>query len=577
VVAAAEARRVIASVRGLIVLAAIAVLCAVLALCGGAPGVVDHALVPGLDPDRVVSLAWTGAPRTPLGRDVAIARARVEDPSGSASGQERPGAEDASGSASGPGRARVEDPSGSASGPERWQWPDGAPVEPAAVDRLLTALRGARWHRASEEDRAGRIRATLTVTTAAGSYAIGLGEPLGDQAWIVIDHRALLVDGWVAHALDAAPLELRVRRPLADLGGWVGLRGAATCAVDVAAATVACGAAPVRLDPTVMATLARTLGDLAIVRLPDSPIARGSGLEIVVRVHAAEAWQGVAAAQQVAPGENEPRIVVLAGPCPGAPELRAILATTGDGCVAAETAGAIEALAGQLAGPPEAIADRRLAPSAVRVTLLDGGVVDTTKRTVNGAGAEPARITELVDALAASATIAAIPTTPPRGQLVVVDRRGVATKLEVRGDVVVEPGQPFGRRPGAAQLAIVTEPSGALAVPVLWVEEPIRVASITVDGVTFTRGAVIGEWSGTTTPRRLDALADALAAPRAELGAPVALDHPHHISFVVAPPVGAAVRRELDVAPDGARCAARIDGQPRYVTRALCDALASRL
>ena len=76
-----------------------------------------------------------------------------------------------------------------------------------------SALRGARWHRRAERARAGAIHATLFVD----GLDVSFGQPLEgvDQAWLVVDGHALLVDGWVARALEPQTLALIDREPFA--------------------------------------------------------------------------------------------------------------------------------------------------------------------------------------------------------------------------------------------------------------------------------------------------------------------------------------------------------------------------
>ena len=96
----------------------------------------------------------------------------------------------------------------------------------------------------------------------------------------------------------------------------------------------------------------------------------------------------------------------------------------------------------------------------------------------------------------------------------------------------------------------------------------MTIQSITVDGKTFTRGAVIGEWVGATQPGLVEALAGTLATVRAP-AAEKAVPAKHHIAVTFAPPTGAPTTHTIEL---GEHCAGRIDGAPVVVPLDLCTA-----
>src|SRR5439155_21396152 len=78
--------------------------------------------------------------------------------------------------------------------------PVGA-ADAQAIDTLLAAVRGGRWHRSGAA--LGTVRAKLTIV-ADRTVTLKVGAKLegSDQAWIQRDDDTpVLVDGWVAAAL----------------------------------------------------------------------------------------------------------------------------------------------------------------------------------------------------------------------------------------------------------------------------------------------------------------------------------------------------------------------------------------
>jgi hypothetical protein len=519
VVATPEARGVIASWRSLVALAALAVVMAVFAATGGAPALETDRAIAHVDVAGIVRLTWS----RPGSADVVVTRA--------------------------------------ASG---WLV-DGSLADRDTVDGVLTALRAGRWQRERSNDRASMPVASLHIND--GDVVIGIAAPVADvdQRWIVEGDRALLVDGWVAAALAPEPLQLHLRHPLAGLGaGWTVAFGSADATrLDLATRAVTTAGATWRLDPARVDDLEHALAGIELLDLTSGPVAGSDVLDVVAR-------RGGAAERRLA----------IVGDCPGHADRDAVTGSTGKGCITKAAAdpvfGALEAL--QLAAIDTTV-DRRPDADAATIQLADGTVVDRTHPSRLGSGAaDPDAVAALFAALAAPAEVVATPTAPVRATLVATDATQAITRLEVRGDAIVRAGEPVALRPTATALAALLAPSSALRDRQLWVEEPTAITTLTLDGETLHRGAVVGEWD--TAPARfaaIDLLAAAVAEPRAlataDLPPDVAPAAMHHVAFTTAPPVGAAVHRELAVAVGGdGRCIARTD-IARYVERSLCDAV----
>ncbi|HMG56091.1 MAG TPA: hypothetical protein VK601_21480, partial [Kofleriaceae bacterium] len=418
----------IASWRGLAVTAALAVALAVIAIVDiarapGGPGARDRALMPGFDPARATELVWERAGQP------AIRAVRVG---------------------------------------ERWELrvPAAVPADPDAIGDVLAALRGARWHRRGESP---APHATLTAVIGGERRVLGIAGPIAgtEQVWIAVDGRGAVVDGWVARALDRDRLALQIRRPLADAAGArsIAITGAVTGAVTSGAPIdLQLEGNPRRLvrpaallvAPELAGELERALREVTIVRLPDGPLA-AAGLAIRITVAGA-------AAAEVA--------VAIGGGCPGAPALVALSGGAGDGCIEPAALAAIADAAARLHQPPGAIAERRPVPfEPRRIALADGVELATSPPRVGGAEADPARVAELLAALAAPAEVVALPAGPPAAHLVATDRNGAAIALDVfAGGAVVRRGEPIALRPAPGAARLLVRPSRELRDLTLWVE-----------------------------------------------------------------------------------------------------------
>jgi hypothetical protein len=528
---------VIASLRGLAVLAVVTLALALGVVLdrGGPPGVVDRALVPGLHRDDVTQLAWD--------RPAAALRRGTAAP-------ERPIASSAGGAGKRDGAA--------------WKWATPpVPADAGEVRDVLDALEAARWHRRGPASAAGAITATLRVRDKRGEHSIGIGKALPgtDQVWLVEGGRALLVDAWVARALHPAPLALRVRHPLAAAASAERLSIATTPPLALAD-HLRRRADGLWLAPVAVGALADRLAQLAYVALPTGPLGPAAGPAITA---------GAAT-------------VVPHGACPGHPALVALAAPDGDGCVtAADWQGALAAAAA-LAGAPAAVADRRPVPFAPRELAVDGGTVALTghEHVSLAAGgtrdADPDRIAALFAACGAEAAWAAAPAGgAPLHHVVARGAAGAQVALDLyAGDLAHRDDGAWLHLSHDAWLALAA-PAEAAVDPTRWAEDATSIASLALDGATFTRGAVVGEWHGARDQAAVEALAQTLAAVRAPAAVlPASFRAVHVIDVAFAPPVGAPSHHRLELgAPRADGCLARIDGAPALAPLPLCTAAAA--
>lgn len=518
----------IASARGLAGLTAVAaVLAGVLVVdVRRTPARVDTALVPGLDPAQVTALRWerAGAPAVTLTRST----------------------------------------------PDAWRWgpPVDAPADEAAVASVLAALRGARWQRRAPIPTAGEVTTRLVITGAGAAHTIGIGREVAgaEQTWLAVDARALLVDAWVARALAPAPVALVIAQPLDGVGtaaaiavGDVALAGSPRRRVDSTGQVV--------VDGTLVRDLERALAALTIEALPAvAPSPSSSSLSL--QVGDVTGTLTADAAEACGPG-------------------RALLATTrATGCVARADADAVIAAAQALARDIDEVIERRPAPlAAVAIVLPDGArlALDRAPR-IDGDPADVAAIAPLLAALRTPGTPVVPPVTPPGGAprtLVVEGPAGASITLELLGDGLVRRrGEPRALRLAPEAWRVLGRSASALREVALWIEEPLMVTAVELPGVTYARGATLGEWTrtpaGAIDREALEALVRELAGPRARGGGgalPPGLAL-RRVIVRVTPPAGPPVVHALEVgalAADG--CPARIDGRGVMLQPALCTAL----
>lgn len=540
----------IASWRGLALAAAIAVVLAIaVAIDGGrTPEISDRALVPGFDPDRVTALIWERTGQAPI----RVVRA--------AGGWE----------------------TGTPALPE----PDPAshvPVDPSTVGDVLAALRGARWHRRGEPTAA---HTTLTVVVGAVHHVLGIGEPIAgtEQIWVIDDGRGVLVDRWVARALDRDRLALRIKAPLA------GIRGARRITITGEPgepAELQIEGNPRQLVKPARFVIAgdlareleRALGDVTIVRLPDATAA-AHGVTVTIAI-----------ADDGPPrGARSGVSVVLGGSCPGAPELVAVSGTLGDGCVEPAAVAAVDRAIGRLRQPWDAVVERRPIPfEPARVVLADGVALDITALRAGDVAADQARVAELLAALAAPAEVARAPVTPAVHHLVVTGREGTPVTLDLFAEqVVVRRGEPIALRPAPGAWSLLVRPSRELRDVTLWIEEPTMITGVQIDDARYERGAIIGDWvrrraggSGATpvvpgVATVLEALVGLLAAPRSlgfvDAQVPIA----HRVTLTITPPAGAPTEHVLALGPPrAAGCPALVERGAIALPAVVCTQVAA--
>jgi hypothetical protein len=543
----------ISSWRGVVIATGLAALLAMVLIVdiGRSPGSTDRSLIAGLDTERVTTLVW-----------------------------ERPG------------QSAVEVIR--AGGAWQIRRPSSAPADAGAIGDVLAALRGARWHRRGA---ATPVHARLTVVSGSERRTLGIGEAIAgtEQIWMVDGDRGLVVDAWVGRALDRDLLSLRIHAPLTDV------RRAQTLVIEDAdgaappgSPVVISGAIRIEgrprrmvrpvallLAPEPLDELERALAELNIVRAPANPAA-ARGLAISI------AGSGSS--------PTSPITVEVGGSCQGAPGLVAVSGSTGDGCVDAKAVDAIHRAVATLQQSPPMIAERRPIPfEPRRVVLADGVPVEVAPLRVGDHAADPARVAELLAALAAPAEVSPLPRTrsAPGGggaeaarraavrQLVVTDRSGGVTVLDLLSDgLVARHGEPVGLRLAPGAWSLLVRPSRELRDATLWVEEPTTIASVRIDSVVYQRGAVIGEWSrrpsGAADAAALEGLVAALAAPRALAfvdGAPPVV---HRLTMATAPPVGRPAEHVLELgAPRATGCPARADGEAVLLPAAVCARVAA--
>jgi hypothetical protein len=506
------------------------------------------------------------------------------------------------------------------------------PADPDAIGEVLAALRGGRWHRLGD---AVAVQATLTVVMGAGGgerRVIGFGAPIEgtEQRWIVVDGRGMIVDRWVVRALARDELSLRVRRPLAQLrpGARISLTIPPASAARAPDDSLPYGDGSVELivegqpwrytgpperhtsaprvallAPEAVAPLEQALRALTIVRIPDSQHLgedAPAGLHIGLSAPAYDA--------------------ALAGICRGAPpaeraRLRALVSSSGNGCVEDAAADAIMQAAGGLLRPLGEIVERRPVPFApASIVLADGATLTLSPPRIDGAAADPARVAELLAALAAPAgPVVPAPDQPaaswaPLGQLRVRSAAGVELSVELLpGKRVRRSGESLALAPREAAWTALSRPSRALREIATWHEQPTAISALQIDGVIYRRGATIGAWTrepanaagndntnaksvignapATATPAAevLDAVrAAAVEALAAELAAPTVIgpiDGPisavHRVAITVAPPVGGPVTHILEIAvPISARCPAKIADETIALPAGTCTQIA---
>ena len=432
----------------------------------------------------------------------------------------------------------------------------------AALQDVLDTLHGARWHRRGP---AMPHHATLTIGMRRGAYVIGIGEPLlgTEQVWLTVDGVGLLVDRWVARALDEAPQKLRVRVPLAAPDQFESIELAAELRVAPTPWRLT-QPVPLLLAAEPAAALERALAEVSLVRISDTRLDPHGR---TIRAHGA--------------GASDVTTVTLGASCPDSPELVVIGGSYGDGCITAGAAAAVERAVAALSGDRSALIERRPAPfEPAQIKLADGATLDVVRGRIDSQLADAARVAELVAALSVPGTPVPRPAaTASSSKIVITDRRGAAITLELLGGALVaRAGEPLALQLAPGAIAVVTRPSHALRDLGLRLEEPTTISAITLDDVHYQRGATLGEWTrapaGPVDPVALEALVAQLAAPHglSELASPIPARH--QLAITITPPVGGPVRHAITVgAPGAGGCPVQADDAVLLLPAALCAAV----
>jgi hypothetical protein len=434
-------------------------------------------------------------------------------------------------------------------------------VDTATLDALFTALRGGRWHRrdpASAAGVPGDPREVVRTTVGDTSFLLGRDVPGAGQTWIVRSSRqrevALLVDNWIASALSPDPLALRVRYPL-DCAGANAIVATTSIGTVKIAGTRLVEPRALWLDERVLARLRGACAGVEILALGGTRDGK-PGLRI----------------------EADDVALVQVGTC-GRDQVL-VETSSGDGCIAGaalhDLRDAIDAI---LAAPHEAIDLRPLPIDPVRLVLGDGSGLDLAARRVADRDADPDAVRDLVRALTTRGQ-AAIPRPPrrkPRATLRATDRGGTEVVLEVVDAALGRAGEPALIRVDPRDLAIIARPSAALRDTTRWREDPTTITSFTLDGVTYRRGVVLGEWTRDPGGPFDAALVDALVESLASLRAPAA-ETPrairHRLSLTFTPPAGTPTTHAIELAPPaGDACPGRVDGAPVRLPLPACTAV----
>ncbi|HEX7700094.1 MAG TPA: hypothetical protein VF403_05220, partial [Kofleriaceae bacterium] len=475
--------RVTASLRGLVALAAITLALLIASMIGsrGAQRLDDHAVLANFDPARVQAITWSGAqPNAALG----LAR-------------------------SGQGWKFTNDPT--------------TPVIARSVEDVLSSLRSARWHRRADHARLGTVRRSVTLSLGQSQHTIDRGDALAgtDQTWIAVDHGdALLVDNWLVALLDPTALAFRDRTPLA----------AATSATSI----VIHGVHELELSGPPW----RVRGMLVVPALVDVLTSALAKLQLVSIELVASAPASPVSMTTIVIDKSP--TVSIGGACPGGGT--AVIAFSAKlACTDAGAADDVFHAVDALAGAPADVIDRRPAGFAFDTIELSDGTVTLGKRatvTIHGVAhpADPDRIAELVRALAEPGEPIERPVVKPAFTITVA-----SIVLDVFAGAVQRRGEPLALMISPTARELLERPARMLVDAERWSEEPTTITTISLDGATYQRGVVLGEWSRTPAAKIDPALVDALAESVAKLHAPARTGPaatPHHLVVTFAPPIG---------------------------------------
>jgi hypothetical protein len=252
--------------------------------------------------------------------------------------------------------------------------------------------------------------------------------------------------------------------------------------------------------------------------------------------------------------------------------------SAGAGCVEQAALARMRALVDHaLREPDDAIERRPLPFDPIALRLQDATRLELAgSPRIDLADADPARVRELVAALRAKGTVVPRPKTRPRATIEATSRDGLRVTLELYDHVIARATEPSAIQIAPEAWATITRPSAALRDPTLWREDPTTISSLALDGVTYARGPVLGEWTraptGELDPALVDALVESLATLRAPAGAPP-MSIAHRLAVTITPPAGPPITHAIELAAPGeAGCAARVDGAPVVLPLPVCTA-----
>lgn len=414
-------------------------------------------------------------------------------------------------------------------------------LDTAAINDVLRTLAAARWHRRGGSP--GTVHTTLDVD----GTKIQIADPLpgSDQTWLVVDGTSLLVDGWVARALAPGALALHVRHPLAsaarsDTITMFGPDEHFTIDVHLKGHPRRDAGSGLFAPVDGTRALERAFADAEAVGLGRSAGSAGDptiGLNVFLDDAAA----------------------TVLGSCNGLVDLVAIHSIYGDECITKTAWDRIVEAARPLANGVEL---RPVLGEPATVTLADGTAVDL----------HADQAAALVHALVTPAQSTARMAPPAELTHLTVTLRG-GEKAELRvwpSDYVLRVADGAVLQLAHADWLALQAPASTYADPTRWSEDPTTVETIGAGGVTYHRGAVLGEWTpaGPLNAAAVTALAAGLASVRARDAAPAPTAH--IFTVTLAPPVGAQVTHTLEL---GSKCAGRIDGKPVTFEPTTCQAL----
>lgn len=443
---------------------------------------------------------------------------------------------------------------------ERWRIdaPPGT-ADPAAIDAIFTALRGGRWHRRAGASAAGAERARLRVNGTTLSVRAEL--PGSGQTWLVRGDEALLVDSWVATALAPEPLALRVRHPLDCAGASKIVATTVDGTLRIEGSRVVEPHA-LWLDDRAVSALGEACARVEIVALGGQRAVAGPGLSI----------------------EAGATKLVEVGTCDGGRIL--VETSSGAGCVEATALAVLRDALHAIVAAPETVIDQRPLPiDPAKLTLADGSKLELagTPRIAAGGDitdADRDRVRELVAALGArGVSTEPRPRTAPAATIVATGRDRTEVRLELWDHAIGRAGEPAMIRIADPAWQVITRPASALRDATRWREDATTISSVTLDGVTYTRGAALGEWireragSVAADAALVDALAETLATVRAPAAAAPPRHVAHRLSVTITPPAGAPTTHAIELGtPTADGCPGRVDGEPVLVPLPLCTA-----